>query len=154
MFLNDDFRDFIHALNQGGVSYILVGGYAVILRGYSRSTGDLDIWVEKTPENYKKLLRAFQLFGAPAGAVPADQFFSDAYDVFALGVPPYAIEIMTQVKGLDFRETYRKATMETMDETPVRVIHLHHLLQAKKAAGRYKDLNDIENLPREEEDQV
>ena len=59
MFLNDDFRDFIDALNKASVSYLLVGGYAVILRGYSRSTGDLDVWIERTPENYKKLLLAF-----------------------------------------------------------------------------------------------
>lgn len=146
MFLNNDFRDFLQALNQAQVAYILVGGYAVILRGYSRSTGDLDVWIEKTPENYKKLLRAFQLFGAPAEAVPYDALFSDDYDVFAIGVPPFAIEIMTEVKGLNFRETYEKATIEVLDEVPIRVIHIQHLLQAKRAAGRYKDLNDIENL--------
>ena len=42
---NDDFKDFILYLNQNEVEYIVVGGYAVIIRGYSRSTGDIDIWV-------------------------------------------------------------------------------------------------------------
>jgi hypothetical protein len=42
---NDDFIDFLTFLNQNEVEYIVVGGYAVIIRGYSRSTGDLDIWV-------------------------------------------------------------------------------------------------------------
>ena len=48
---NDDFKDFIDYLNQNEVEYIVVGGYAVIIRGYSRSTGDIDIWVNKTVEN-------------------------------------------------------------------------------------------------------
>ena len=53
--LNEDFTDFILALNQAEVEYVLVGGYAVIYHGYNRTTGDLDIWVNPTPANYKKL---------------------------------------------------------------------------------------------------
>lgn len=50
---NQDFQEFIQALNINGVKYILVGGYAVILHGYIRSTADMDIWVDKTKENKK-----------------------------------------------------------------------------------------------------
>jgi predicted nucleotidyltransferase len=55
MIFNKDFQEFIQALNEANVKYMLVGGYAVILRGYSRSTGDMDIWVEKTRENFENL---------------------------------------------------------------------------------------------------
>ena len=44
---NDDFRDFIESFNQHDVEYILVGGMAVILNGYIRTTGDMDVWVKK-----------------------------------------------------------------------------------------------------------
>jgi hypothetical protein len=44
---NDDFRDFLKALNNQNVRYMLVGGFSVILHGYSRTTGDMDIWVER-----------------------------------------------------------------------------------------------------------
>ena len=44
--LNDDFRDFIEALNKNKVDYVLVGAYAVILHGYRRTTGDMNIWVK------------------------------------------------------------------------------------------------------------
>jgi predicted nucleotidyltransferase len=60
---NNDFKDFILYLNQYEVEYIVVGGYAVIIRGYSRSTGDIDIWVNKTEENFIKLLKAIKAFG-------------------------------------------------------------------------------------------
>jgi len=62
---NTDFLDFIDALNKAKVEYILVGGYAVILHGFARSTGDMDIWVNKISANYQNLRRAFELFGAP-----------------------------------------------------------------------------------------
>ena len=146
---NDDFKDFILYLNKNEVEYIVVGGYAVIIRGYSRSTGDIDIWVSKTEENYIKLQIAIKEFGLPDIAVKKEEFFSEYFDVFAFGKPPYAIEIMTAVKGLDFISTYNNSTIEQINETPVRIIHLQNLLEAKKAAGRSKDLNDIENLPSE-----
>jgi hypothetical protein len=53
--LNADFTEFIDSLNHKEVEYILVGGYAVIYHGYNRTTGDLDIWVNPTSANYKKL---------------------------------------------------------------------------------------------------
>lgn len=62
---NKDFLDFLHYLNNNKVAYLLVGGYAVILHGYSRTTGDLDIWVRRTKENYECLLSAFKEFGMP-----------------------------------------------------------------------------------------
>jgi len=146
---NDDFRDFFIFLNQYEVEYIVVGGYAVIIRGYSRSTGDIDIWVNKTSENFIKLQKAIIAFGLPEIAVKKEEFFSDNFDVFAFGKPPYAIEIMTAVKGLEFISTYNNSSIEQVNETPVRIIHLQNLIEAKKAAGRSKDLNDLENLPSE-----
>jgi hypothetical protein len=60
----EDFREFIDALNINGVRYILVGGYSVILHGHSRTTGDMDIWVDRTLENYKKIISFFAVWNA------------------------------------------------------------------------------------------
>lgn len=145
---NPDFKDFITCLNKQKVEYMVVGGYAVILRGYSRSTGDMDIWVNKTKENYKLLQKAITEFGLPEIAVPAENFFSEQFDVFSFGRPPYAIEILTALKGISsFEEAYKLSTIERADGFEVRVIHLKHLIASKKAASRHKDKNDIENLP-------
>ena len=48
---NEHFRDFIKALNDNKVEYVLVGGLAVILHGYVRGTGDMDVWVNNTKDN-------------------------------------------------------------------------------------------------------
>jgi hypothetical protein len=69
-------------------------------------------------------------------------------NVFTFGVSPVSIDLMTEAKGLDFETAFQHAEMHELDELTVRVIHLDDLLKAKKAAGRAKDLNDIEHLER------
>lgn len=62
---NTDFREFITALNENQVRYLLVGGFSVILHGYPRTTGDMDIWVDRSNDNYLRLKKAFLQFGMP-----------------------------------------------------------------------------------------
>ncbi|WP_353196965.1 hypothetical protein [Parapedobacter defluvii] len=144
---NEDFRDFLSALNQQEVRYLLVGGFAVILHGYSRTTGDMDIWVERTEENYQRLRKAFEQFGMPVFDMNADNFLSHPiWDVFTFGVPPVAIDIMIRVKGLDFDTCYRDAVYFEDDDLRICTIHKDNLLEAKKQSGRPKDLDDLENL--------
>lgn len=125
---------------------MLVGGYSVILHGYNRTTGYLDLWVRPSSENYDKLIKAFTIFKMPLFGMTRERFLSDKNEVFTYGRPPVSIDIMTQVKGLDFEETFRMATVHMVDKLQIKVIHFNHLIQAKKAAGRYKDLDDLENL--------
>lgn len=144
---NGDFQDFITALNNNEVEYILVGGYSVILHGYSRTTGDLDIWVNKKSENYDKLVKAFKEFKMPVFDMTEDNFLKNPeLNVFTFGRPPRSIDIMTDVKGLNFDETFQTSQIVDIENLKVRLINLNQLLQAKKAAGRYKDLDDIDNL--------
>lgn len=147
---NEDFIEFLTALNEAGVAYILVGGYSVILYGYHRTTGDLDIWVDPTGDNYIRLKRAFSIFQMPVFDMSEEKFLSDKYDVFTFGRTPVSIDIMTQVKGLNFKECFDAAPIHEVDQISVRVLHLQHLIQSKKASGRYKDLDDIQHLEKVE----
>ena len=120
---NDDFQDFLRALWQHEVRYILVGGYSVILHGYSRTTGDLDVWVEKSADNYQRLVNAFSAFRMPVFDMSAHNFLSNpAMDVFTFGRPPVAIDIITQLKGLEFAETFKAATAIEVEGLSVRLI--------------------------------
>ena len=146
---NDDFQDFLIALRNQHVDYILVGGYSVILHGYSRTTGDMDIWVSKTLENYRRLVRAFVEFGMPIFDMTEEKFLNNPdIDVFTFGRQPAAIDVITTIKGLTFEETYAQAKDIIVDGLTVRLIHYDDLLRAKEAAGRPRDLNDIEQLKR------
>ncbi|MCX6313639.1 MAG: hypothetical protein NTX08_02745 [Sphingobacteriales bacterium] len=144
---HDDFRDFLNALNKAEVRYILVGGYSVVLHGYSRTTGDMDLWVERNAENYHKLKIAFQIFGMPVFDMTEENFLAHpVWDVFTFGTPPVAIDIMVNLEGLDFEDTFKKAVYFEDDELKIRTINRNDLIAAKRIAGRAKDLNDLENL--------
>ncbi len=146
----DDFRDFIQALNDNQVSYLVVGGFAVILYGHARVTGDMDVWVERTEENYRKLVKAFHQFHMPVFDMTKDNFLThEEWDVFKFGRKPVAIDIMTKVKGLDFKACYALSKEFEDGDLKIRTLHLNHLLQAKKEAGRLKDLDDIDQLTKE-----
>lgn len=146
---NEHFRDFIKALNDNNVEYVVVGGMAVILHGYVRGTGDMDVWINKTLNNYHQLVKAFAQFGMPVFDMTANAFLGTEFDVWGIGVPPVKIEIMTAVKGLAFEETFRQSQFYNEDGLQIRFIHLNHLIQAKKASGRFRDLDDIEQLTKE-----
>ena len=100
---NNDFLDFLELLKIHDVNYLLVGGYAVILHGYGRSTGDLDLWIDQTSENYNKLRKVYLDFGAPIFS--EEDFNNEKIDVWSIGVEPRKIEILTKVTGLQFNES-------------------------------------------------
>ena len=144
---NPDFRDFIHALNNNKVFYILVGGYSVILHGYSRTTGDMDIWVKKDAQNYKRIVQAFEEFKMPLFDMTQDTFLNNSdIDVFTFGKAPVCIDLMTSVKGLNFDEAYKNSKLILIERLNIRIVNYTDLITAKKASGRPRDLDDIDNL--------
>lgn len=144
---NSDFRDFIAALNNNYVRYMLVGGYSVILHGYSRTTGDMDLWVERTKENYVKIRKSFEEFGMPVFDMSEENFLQHpVWDVFTFGIPPVAIDLMISMEGFNFQEIFERSVTFKEDDLEIRVIHKNDLIAAKQKAGRSKDLDDLENL--------
>ena len=143
----EDFRDFIKSLNENNVDYVLIGGYSVILHGYSRTTGDMDIWVRRDLENYKKLQKSFQAFGLSMFDMTENNFLHHPeWDVFSFGIPPVCIDIMVKVKGLQFEECFNQSQLFKDDDLEIRVINYHNLIKAKTESNRPKDIDDINNL--------
>jgi hypothetical protein len=144
---NEDFQDFIRAFNENDVEYLLVGGYSVILYGHARTTGDMDIWVNRTKKNYQKIEAAFKQFGLPIFDMTESNFLNHpSWDVFRFGRVPVAIDIMIKVKGMDFNSCYLASTIHAIDDLNIRVISYQDLLSAKRASSRNKDIGDIDAL--------
>jgi len=141
---NYDFLEFLELLGKHEVEYLLVGGYAVILNGYVRSTGDLDLWVNKSKENYTKLVKVYSDFGAPI--FPFEEFDNDKFDVWSIGVEPTKIEVLTHVDGLNFYDSTKRCNYLKIQNLKIPYINYDDLLKNKEASGRYKDLADIEQL--------
>jgi hypothetical protein len=144
---NEDFQDFLKSINNSKVKYVLVGGYSVIFHGFPRTTGDLDVFVEVSKENYQKLRTAFSEFGLSMFDMTEENFLHNQnMTVFSFGRAPVSIEILKEISGLTFEEVYNNSLISEIEEIPLRIIQLKDLIKNKKASGRPKDLNDIENL--------
>jgi hypothetical protein len=127
------------------VRYLVVGGYAVALHGYPRYTKDLDIWIERAPENAKRLVSAIIGFGFSSLGITESDFL-DVDQIIQLGYPPSRIDLITDLPGVDFEQCYASKVQVNLDGTLVNFIDSGSLKQNKKASGRYQDLADLENL--------
>jgi hypothetical protein len=133
-------------LNTHGVEYLLVGGYAVGYHGYHTATVGMDIWVANTPQNAARTVAAIREFGFDVEQL-REELFLQANKIVRMGEPPLRIEVMTSVSGVDFDTCYPQRIAEVVDGVKINFINLENLKTNKLAAGRHKDLDDLENLP-------
>jgi hypothetical protein len=145
MAVNPDFRDLFAALNDATARYLMVGGYAVAFHGQPRFTKDLDIWVDATPENAARVLKALKDFGAPLLNLTETEL-SEPDWVFQIGVEPNRIDLMTSVDGVVFEEAWTRHEVGSYGGETVPVISRLDLIANKRAAGRPQDLIDVDRL--------
>ena len=130
------------------VKYIVIGGFAVNLYGYTRNTGDLDIYIDDSIQNRKNLREAFIEIGIGDFEAFETMQFVAGWTEFNLDYG-MRLDLMTNVKGLEdkpFDELLNVATIVFLNEIPVYFIDFKNLIISKKAANRLKDILDIEEL--------
>ena len=142
---SQDFREFIQALNNQAVRYLVIGGYAVAFHGEPRYTKDLDIWIQLSPENAARLVRALDTFGFGSLNLRVEDFLAPD-EVVQLGYPPNRIDLLVSLQGVDFETCYTLRVETVMDDVLVNFIDLENLKKNKQATGRLQDLADLENL--------
>lgn len=146
--LNPDFSDMLNALSAESVAYLLVGGYAMAAHGLPRATGDIDFWVKPTTDNSERVWQALKRFGAPLAKMsPADFAVSDI--VYQLGRPPFRMDFLTSIDGVDFDDAWKDRHRITIGENTVWVISRKHLAQNKRTVGHPQDVADVAMLERQ-----
>jgi len=143
--LSRDFKEFVELLIKNKAEYLVVGGYAVAIHGYPRYTGDLDIWLNPTPENAKSILRAVNEFGFSSFNL-TESDFTKSGNVIQLGYPPLRIDLLTELDGVSFNECFINRKEVEMENLIVNFIGYEDLLKNKRESGRLRDMDDIENL--------
>lgn len=138
--LKDVFRSF----QQHEVKYIVIGGIASVLYGVPRATFDLDILVETTPDNARRLLDALLKAGlGTASLTSVEEILENEITIFKDRV---RIDVQTSTPGLDFQEAWsRKETMHYMGQE-FYVVSRQDLISSKRASGRDVDLEDVRLL--------
>lgn len=124
-------------LEQNEVRYIMIGGFAVNLHGYSRATKDIDIWIDDSLENRKRLRKALKEQGSGDYEPIETMQFIPGWTDFQLNMG-FKLDIMTGVKGLEkigFDECYNYALVVSIEGVLARFLHYNHLIECKKAAA-------------------
>src|SRR5688572_16783808 len=144
--LTSDFKEFLQCLNATGVEYLLIGGHAVAFHGYPRATSDLDVWIAVSPENARRTVDALKAFGFDLPSLKPELFLQ-SHRIIRMGIEPNRIEIQTGISGVVFSEVYPNRVTASLDGVSVNIVSLEDLKKNKRASGRHKDLDDLENLP-------
>lgn len=133
MDLEPDFDEFCALLLDRRVEFVIVGAHALAVHGAPRFTGDLDVLVRPTTENAGRLIAAIHSFGFPDIPMTPEQLVSPR-TVLEMRVAPVQIHVMSAVDGV------------TWDEVWEGRIGRAEFIKNKRAAGRLKDLADIDAL--------
>jgi predicted nucleotidyltransferase len=135
-------------LSEAGVEYIMIGGFAVNIHGFSRFTADVDILIHDTIENRKKFRQALK------NAEIGDFNLIETMEI----IPRYTtilldngmeLDIFTSIPGYEtgaFAELYKTALQTVIEGISVPFLHLNQLLHSKRISNRPKDIIDIEEL--------
>ena len=145
MKLPGEFSEFIESLNSESVKYVLVGGYAVAYHGHPRYTGDIDFFVEPSPENARRIVNALRQYGL-GGFGLTEQDFVQGDRIIQLGVPPRRIDLITGLSGVSFEEAWNSKLEVPLGGVQAYVVSREVLMKNKAAAGRAKDKADIEEM--------
>jgi predicted nucleotidyltransferase len=143
--LNRDFKECVASFNAQGVEYLVVGGYALAAHGHPRYTGDIDLWVQASPANARRVLAALQAFGfGGLNIEQADLLRPD--QVIQLGYPPRRIDLLTSIDGVTFEGCWPHRIEVQIDGLVLPVIGLADLKANKRATGRPQDIADLHRL--------
>jgi hypothetical protein len=143
--MNPHFVEILRAFRDESVEYLVIGAHALAAHGHVRATLDIDLWVRPTPENARRTWRAVQRFRAPLAKMRVEDF-AEPDVLYQIGLPPSRIDIMTSVTGLEFEAAWPNRIMATFGDVTTPVLGLDDMRTAKRAAGRLKDLADLEEL--------
>ena len=150
MDLAPDFDEFCGLLTAHAVEFVIVGAHALALHGAPRFTGDLDILVRPTEENGRRVLSAIADFGFPTALLTAADIVQGT-KVIEMGIAPVQIHVMSQIDGVTWDDVWSSREVGPFGSRAVTFIGREAFLRNKRAAGRPKDLADVDALRESEE---
>jgi hypothetical protein len=148
-----DVQRLLDVLRAAGVDFVVVGGVALVLRGSSRVTLDLDLCYDRDLENLRRLAAALAPYHPRLrGAPPELPFLWDARTLasglnFTLTTDLGELDILGEITGVGaYAEVAAGASELVVGDTPIQVMGLDALERSKRAAGRAKDLLDLAEI--------
>lgn len=142
-----EFKQLLLLLNKFKVTYMLIGGYAVIYYGYERNTTDMDIWLKPENDNRDALISALKEFGIEDESLNKISFLDfTSIHCFHFGHRPRRIDFLTHINGVPFDQAEKKINYFSMADEKIPIIDYHHLILSKISNKRPQDIADIDQL--------
>ena len=152
------YEEIFRAFQEQKVKYVLVGGIAVNLLGSMRSTADLDILVEMSDDNLKKIVRILksQGYGVKYPVDPmkiADKKTREDW-IGKKHMKAFNFYKEDELKEVDiiiesavsYKEAKKSVVRIKVDDLTLPVISIDQLIKMKRKTGRAIDKLDIEEL--------
>ena len=143
--MTDDWVDFLFALLDHQVRFLVVGAHALAAHGLPRATQDLDVWIDASVSNVERVWHALGDFGAPVhslGITRSD--LERPSTVIQFGLPPNRIDVLTSISGVpDFEAGWNTRIAQLIRGRQVPFLGREVLIANKRAAGRPQDLADV-----------
>lgn len=140
-----DYEEFLRLLNKHNVRYCIIGAFALAFHARPRYTKDMDILVEPTTDNAKRLLDALAEFGFGSLNLSVEDFVAKG-NIIQLGYEPVRIDIIISIKGLEFAEIWKSRIQGPYGKQTVSYIDRQSLIRSKKLSNRAQDKADLELL--------
>jgi len=135
----EDLKTLLRALNDQGVDYFLVGGYALAAHGYQRATTDIDVLVPGTADAGRKLKQALMVLPDQAAKDIDPEWFTEGDNIRVADA--FIVDVLLNANGLTYDALRQYAETIDLDGIPVRTINLQGLLLTKQTL-RDKDTAD------------
>lgn len=140
-----DYKELLKILNRHKAKYLIVGAYAVAYYAEPRYTKDIDIWIESSQNNARKVYSALKKFGAPLENITLNDFTNENL-VYQIGVAPIRVDIIMGLKGLNFEKAWENRTKAKLEGIKVNIMGLEELIKSKKKTQRDMNGRDLDSL--------
>lgn len=145
---SEDVLSVLRQLQQSGVEFLIIGGFAVGIHGFTRNTSDIDVWIGVSEQNLANLAAAVVAFGQSTAM--ASEFVQYLQQNKFARVPydggEFHFDLLTHVKGLDWAQSYANSLVIQDRDVTLRYISFEDLIASKRAAKRPQDATDVKNL--------
>ena len=135
----EDLKLLLRSLNEHGVDYLLIGGYALAAHGYQRATTDIDVMVPATAESGQRVKNALMVLPDRAAKGIEPKWFEEGENIRVADA--FVVDIMLNANGQTFDTLRRYAQTIDLDGIAVRTVNLEGLLLTKQTL-RDKDVAD------------
>ena len=143
--IEKDYEEFLRLLNKHKAKYCIVGAYALAFYATPRYTKDMDIFMEQSRENAKRVIKTLREFGFKSLDL-SEEDLMEPQTIIQLGYDPVRIDLVTSIDGCSFSGAWKNRKKGNYGKEKVFFIGLNDLLRNKKASNRKQDQVDVEQL--------